>query len=289
MEPQKPTVEVGQSIIKAIPLKELLPLINWRMFFLAWKIQGKYLDTFPYDSSDEEEYKWLRNLNKENCVKAKEALGLYHTAMEMLNFISQSESFDGCGVVRFERASSDIKNLYISDKVFPMLRQQREGSDFLSCTDFIGENDSYIGLFAVTAGKFLFNLSKNYDKQGDTYKSLMAQTLADRIAEASAEWFQNYVASNYFPVKIRPAWGYPMLPDQTMILETMSFLPYEKIGIKLTENGAMYPPASISGLYFSNPEAKYFMVGEIGEDQIKDYAERRGIGSEKVKDILRQI
>ena len=119
--------------------------------------------------------------------------------------------------------------------------------------------------------------------------SLLIQTLADRLVEASAEWLQSYVTENFYKVSIRPAWGYPMLPDQTLILNTKDFLPYNEIGITLTENGAMYPPASISGIYFSHPDAKYFMVGEIGEDQIQDYAERRNLSLEKVKGLLRQI
>ena len=170
-----------------------------------------------------------------------------------------------------------------------MLRQQREGTDLLSVSDYFDETDSYIGFFAVSSGRHIQNLAKEYEKIGDSYRSLIIQTLADRLAEASAEWLQYYVTRQLWEVNIRPAWGYPMMPDQTLILKTEKILPYKEIGIELTENGAMNPPASISGIYISNPTSKYFMIGEIGEDQLQDYASRRKLPYEKVKSLLRQI
>lgn len=283
-----PKVELGHPIQIDIPFEEMVSKINWKMYFLAWRLQGKYIDSFPFSSEERVIERWLNNLNEEEKDKAKEALQLYEVTSEILKVIKQN--FDGKGLIRFEKAKGDERNIYISGKEFPMLRQQREGTDFLSCSDFIGDNnENYIGLFTVTAGLQPLELLKNFEARGELYKALIVQTISDRIAEASAEWLQEYVSNNYWPVSIRPAWGYPMIPDQMQILNTKEFLPYEKIGISLTENGAMFPPASISGLYLSHPKAKYFIVGKIGEDQLEDYALRRGIAIEKLKELLRYI
>lgn len=282
-----PLTDLGKSIILDVPLSDVLPLINWKMFFLAWKLQGSYLKDFPLEATLEKQEEWKNHMADQEREKAEEAINLYNSALELLKNLLSSDSFDGKGAVRFERASGDIKNIKIGEVSFPMLRQQREGSDFLSCSDFIGEKDSYIGFFAVTAGKKLNDLASDFESKGDSYNALLVQSLADRIVEASAEWLQNYVKENIWDVNIRPAWGYPMLPDQTMIFEAAKFLPLEKIGISLTENGAMYPSASVSGLYISNPKAKYFMVGEIGEDQLIDYAERREISLDRAKSLIR--
>lgn len=284
-----PKTEIGKSILVDIPLKEIIPLINWKMFFHAWKIQGKYLETFPYTLNENQLSIWLKTLNLNEKIKAKESIELFSEASEILNHLNKNHHFDGKGLVRFEKAWSDKKNIYIGNQIFPMLRQQRRDSEYLSTCDFLESNNSFIGLFAVSAGHYLEKYAKETDINGDTYKALIIQTLSDRIAEASAEWLQNMVSNKYWPVSIRPAWGYPMLPDQTLILQTKVFLPYEKIGIELTENGAMYPPSSISGLYISHPKAKYFMVGEIGNDQLEDYSRRRGISLEKTRGLLRQI
>lgn len=285
---EKPKITIGETIKIDIPLDEVIGLINWKMFFLAWKIQGSYLNSFPFSQDKNSQEKWIKSLDKKDEAKARESLQLYHIASEILQNMKSENIFDGKAAVRFEPVKSDMSNLYIAGTEFPMLRQQREGSDFLSCSDFIGHESDYIGLFAVTSGKGIFDFAKSFEEKGDNYNALIIQTLADRIVEASAEWLQKYV-DNFRPISIRPAWGYPMLPDQTLILKTQKFIPYNEIGIELTENGAMFPPASISGLYFSNPEAKYFMVGEIGNDQLKSYAGRRALPVSKVKDILRQI
>lgn len=284
-----PNAEIGVPFIIDIPLKEIIPLINWKMFFLAWKLQGKYLEHFPYESDDKAYRDWISSLLPEEITKAEECYKLFSSANEILEEQLISGNYDGKAVIRIENATADEKNIYISGKSFPMLRQQREGTKFLSCSDYLGPNSDYIGLFALTAGRHLHALSKIHEKEGDSYMALIVQSLADRLAEASSEWLMNYVSKNLMTINIRPAWGYPMLPDQTMILQTKEYLPYEEIGISLTENGAMNPPASVSGLYFSKPDSQYFMIGEIGEDQIADYANRRNIDVERVKMLLRQL
>lgn len=283
-----PKAILGKPIQIDIPFEEMRSKINWKMFFHAWKLHGKYLENFPFSPDSLKNEIWIKSLNEEDKVKALESIQLYDIALKILKELKND--FDGKGLIRFEEAKGDEKNIWISGSIFPMLRQQREGTDFLSCCDFIGENNNnYIGLFTVTAGHKLMELLKRYEKNGESYEALIVQTIADRIAEASAEWLQEYVSENYWNVSIRPAWGYPMIPDQIQILNTRQFLPYEKIGISLTENGAMYPPSSISGLYISHPKAKYFIVGEIGEDQLEDYAIRRGMSVEKMKGLLRQL
>lgn len=283
----KPKTALSSPIIIDIKLEDILPLVNWKMFFLAWKIQGPVVEKVPYITDGNTYSEWLASLNDEEKSKAVEAYQLYIQAKDICSHLIQSASYDGKALIRFDAAYSDEKNIYIGEKTFPMLRQQKKDSNFLSCSDFISGEADYIGFFSVTAGHYLTDLSKEYEKKGDIYKSIIVQTLADRLVEASAEWLQHYVTEKYWDVNIRPAWGYPMLPDQFMILETKDLLPYNKIGISMTENGAMYPPSSISGIYISNPDSKYFMVGEIGEDQIKDYAERRGISFDNMKKILR--
>lgn len=283
----KPKARLGETIKIDIPLDEVLHLINWKMFFLAWKLTGKYLETIPLEGGKDLHLKWIESLPDEEKTKAKEALQLYDKARSVLSSLIKSNNFDGAGIIRFEKSNADVENIYIGDYRFPMLRQQRKDSDFLSCTDFIDDVNDYIGLFAVTAGNGIMKISEEYSENGDNYMALLVQSLADRIAEASAEWLQDYVSKNYCEINIRPAWGYPMLPDQTLILETSKLLPYTEIGVKITENGAMYPPASISGLYISNRHSKYFMIGEIGEDQIENYAHRRGLPVSKIRNILR--
>lgn len=286
-----PSLPLGENVIINLHLNDLKPLINWKMFFLAWKLQGKFLDGFPYGKISSEEMRtWEENLMEEEREKGREAFGLYQSAIALLDEISNKELFDGKAVITFQKAKGDAKEIIIGETSFPMLRQQKEDTDFLSCADYVGnKEENYIGLFSVTAGRKLHSLSKKYEEEGDTFKSLLISTLADRIVEAASEWLHGKVKSEFWPAIIRPAWGYPMLPDQTLILKTQDILNYDSIGVSLTENGAMFPPASISGIYFAKPEAKYFMVGEIGEDQINDYASRLGLPISEVKNHLRQI
>lgn len=268
-----------------LKIEELLPLVNWKMFFYTWKIQGMYLENFPYSQKPEDIKNWKESLPEDLKQKGEEALDVYKKALEIISEIIEREIFDGRAAFVFLDAFSDDNNIYIGQKMFPMLRQQKEGSEYLSVADFIGsegEGDK-IGLFAVTAGRCWEQIKDSKVGEDDTYTELVAQAVADRVAEASAEWLNRKLGKG-----IRPAWGYPMLPDQKLILETKEFLPYEKLGITLTENGAMQPSSSISGLYINSSEAHYFMIGEIGDDQLQDYAERRGEKFETMKLLLRQ-
>ena len=179
-----------------------------------------------------------------------------------------------------------------------MLRQQEviaDGRPNRSLADFIAPIESgvpdYLGMFAVTAGLGAEDLAKGFERQHDDYNAIMVKALADRLAEAFAEYLhaqarkdwgygaeekltaEDIVAEKYRG--IRPAYGYPACPDHSEKFKLFDVLDARRVGINLTESGAMTPAASVSGLYFSHPEAKYFNVGRIGRDQLEDYARRK--------------
>jgi 5-methyltetrahydrofolate--homocysteine methyltransferase len=193
---------------------------------------------------------------------------------------------------------------------FNMLRQQErqaDGTPNLSLADFVapagsGLEDS-IGAFAITAGLGAEELAAAFERDLDDYHAIMVKALADRLAEASAEWLhararadwgygagerlatEDLIAERYRG--IRPAFGYPACPDHSEKYKLFDLLRAERAGISLTETGAMTPAASVSGLYFAHPLARYFTVGRIGRDQVESYAARKGIGIEETERWLR--
>jgi 5-methyltetrahydrofolate--homocysteine methyltransferase len=196
-------------------------------------------------------------------------------------------------------------------QTFLTLRQQldkREGVPNFALADFIASKDSgiqdYIGAFCVTTGFGTDELAKQFEKNHDDYNSIMIKALADRLAEAFAEYLHKEVRINYWAYAkdenlsneelikeiykgIRPAPGYPACPDHLEKKTIWKLLKVEEnIGVKLTESLAMWPAASVSGYYFANPEAKYFGLGKITQDQLKDYAKRRNISEEVAKKWL---
>lgn len=208
-------------------------------------------------------------------------------------------------IFRLCPANADGDNLIIDNTVFPLLRQQTphpDGSPFLCLSDFIrplssGKADT-IGLFASSISED----AEGYYKD-DPYKYLLAQTLTDRLAEAATEKMHEYVrkvAWGYAPDEslsipdllvekyqgIRPAVGYPSLPDQSVNFLLDELLDMKQIGITLTENGAMHPHASVCGIMMAHPQSHYFAVGKIGEDQLEDYARRRGKSVEEMRKFL---
>ena len=185
-----------------------------------------------------------------------------------------------------------------------MLRQQESlpsGQPNRSLADFVAPRSSgaadYVGAFAVTAGLGADELVNRYEKQHDDYRAIMVKALADRLAEAFAEYLHarvrrewgygasealtsgDLIAEKYRG--IRPAFGYPACPDHTEKIKLFDLLAAERVGIKLTENCAMMPAASVSGLYLSHPQARYFMLGRIGRDQLESYASRKSQGVEQ--------
>jgi 5-methyltetrahydrofolate--homocysteine methyltransferase len=282
---------LGVRTIGEQPLPELISFIDWSPFFHTWELRGRYPAIFDDATVG---------------AKAKE---LYDDARRLLDEIVQKRLLTAKGVYGFFAAASvgDDIELYADASRHAVhmtvhhLRQQSEkpqGQPNLSLADYIAPKESgrqdCIGAFAVTAGIGLDELCKRFDKDHDDYNSIMAKALADRLAEAFAEFLHKKARAEWGYGKseqltnddlirekyrgIRPAPGYPACPDHTEKRLLFDLLSAEKnTGIILTENYAMLPAASVSGFYFAHPDAKYFAVGKIGKDQVEDYARRKGM------------
>jgi 5-methyltetrahydrofolate--homocysteine methyltransferase len=281
----------GRRVLDDFSLSELVPLIDWAPFFHAWEIRGRYPDL----------------LN--DPVRGEAARELFVNARELLQRIVENKLFRASGVYGFYPANSEGDDIVVYTDAtraeerarLHTLRQQKaspRGKPQMALADFIAPRDSglvdYIGAFAVTAGHGAQELAERFDREHDQYNSIMAKALADRLAEAFAEYLhkraraewgygrseqlspEDLIAERYRG--IRPAPGYPAQPDHTekpIIFDLLQA--HEAAGIRLTENFAMYPAASICGLYFAHKDAHYFAVGSIGKDQLESYAARKGM------------
>lgn len=282
----EPVCGVGKIIVKHFSVSELEPFINWKMLFHAWGLHSAGC-TCGCDS-------WI------------ESRKLWHDARACLREIEESGRYDGFGLVKIVTASSKGDDLVVDSHVIPTLRQQRANSGCQSIVDFINHDGDYVGVFMAGAGWYINDLRIGYEKVGDTYKTLLLQSLSDRLAEASSELMHYLTRKEYWgyaPMEemdvkrilrgeyqgIRPAMGYPMLLDQLLNKDIFHILQPEsgKRAI-LTENGAMSPSSTVSGLYIANPDARYFLIGTIGKDQMEDYADRRGLSIERISEILKQ-
>lgn len=251
---------------KDVDLDDIVPLIDWKMFLHAWRLNVK--------------------------DAAEEADKLLADARHELELLRQSGKFDGKRYIEVYEAYRSGDDIVFEDHPdrkpilrLPMLRQQSYDGVSLSLADYVADKETgdEVGVFAVTAGRYLEDEVDRLNNEGNTYRALLLQTLADRLAEATAV----YTGKSTGAV-IRPAIGYPMIPDQELNHSLATVLPLDQLGMNVVGNGAMTPKASVAGLLVFNPEAKYFMVGRIGEDQIRDYAERRGVSVERIKNGLRQ-
>ncbi|HXL27116.1 MAG TPA: methionine synthase, partial [Chthoniobacterales bacterium] len=275
----------GASSIASQPLDELVPYIDWSPFFHTWELRGR----FPAILDDPE--------------VGPQAHQLFEDAQKLLQDIVNSRLITAKGVYGIWPANSagDDIEVYGDESrsdvlaVFHMLRQQMDkpSGQFNHClADFIAPKSSgrgdYLGAFAVTAGHGVDELARQFEADHDDYNAIMTKALADRLAEAFAEYLHERARREWgFGVEeklskedliresyrgIRPAAGYPSCPDHTEKRTLFDLLQAEKAtGIRLTESYAMWPGASVSGLYFAAPNAKYFGVGKIGRDQIQDY------------------
>jgi 5-methyltetrahydrofolate--homocysteine methyltransferase len=282
---------LGVRTIGEQPLAELVPFIDWSPFFHTWELKGRYPAIFDDATVG---------------AKAKE---LYDDARRLLDEIAQKRLLTAKGVYGFFAAASvgdDIElyadaSRHVVHTTIHHLRQQSEkpqGQPNLSLADYIAPKESgrqdCIGAFAVTAGIGLDELCKRFDTDHDDYNSIMAKALADRLAEAFAEFLHKKARAEWGYGRseqltnddlirekyrgIRPAPGYPACPDHTEKRLLFDLLQVEKnTGITLTESFAMLPAASVSGFYFAHQDAKYFAVGKIGKDQVEDYARRKGM------------
>ena len=281
-----------------IDLREIVPFIDWVFFFMAWRMGGKYEGIETVHDCLSCKMSWLQKFPEADRPKAEEALKLFKDAKEMLRqmldekIVTVNASF---GVFHGYAMDDDI---FIENDgqtiTLPMLRQQHAATDGFcySLADFVAPENDYVGAFATTI-QGVEAFAEAFEKDDDVYRSILAKTLSDRLAEAAAEWihykvrreYWGYAADENLSVKemlktqysgIRPAVGYPSLPDQSIIFELNPLLKFDEIGIQLTENGAMFPNASVCGLYFAHPKSKYFMIGKIDENQFHDYARRCG-------------
>jgi 5-methyltetrahydrofolate--homocysteine methyltransferase len=280
---------LGTKVLEDISLETLVPVIDWSPFFHAWELRGKYPKIF------------------EDPVVGPKAKELFDDAQKLLKEIVEKKLLTAKGVYGLFPANSqgDDITIYANEtrskaiSVFHTLRQQTEkpqGEANCALADFIAPQSSgkadFIGGFAVTAGIGIETLCQRFEEDHDDYHSIMAKALADRLAEAFAEWLhreirrewgfgQDEQLTNQELIQekyrgIRPAPGYPACPDHTEKQHLFELLEVEKtIGIQLTESYAMYPAASVSGFYFANPQARYFSVGKLKQDQIQDYAKRK--------------
>jgi 5-methyltetrahydrofolate--homocysteine methyltransferase len=282
---------LGVRIISDQPLVQLIPFIDWSPFFHTWELKGRFPSIF------------------DDATVGPKAKELHDDALRLLDRIIQKKLLTAKAVYGFFAAASvgDDIQLYTDESrtkpltVIHTLRQQSEkpsGQPNLALADFVAPVDSgrndHIGLFAVTAGIGLDELCRQFDKDHDDYNSIMAKALADRLAEAFAEWLHKQVREAWGYGKserltsdelireryrgIRPAPGYPACPDHSEKRQLFDLLQAgQHADITLTESFAMLPAASVSGFYFAHAEAKYFAVGKIGKDQVEDYARRKGM------------
>lgn len=289
-------------MIKHYRIHEVSEYINWIYFFHAWGFQPRYAAIANIHGCDACRALWLASFPENERGKAAEAMQLFKEANRMLTLLDKD--FQTYAIFRIMDANSEENDIWIGNTRFPFLRQQsaKEGEPYLCLSDFIRPHTSGItdrvGLFATTVDKGMEALSPD-----DNYKHLLVQTLADRLAEATAEKMHETVRKEswgYAPEEdlsirqlhneefqgIRPAVGYPSLPDQSVNFLLDELLDMKQIGIELTENGMMQPHASVSGLMFAHPASRYFSVGKIDEEQLKDYAKRRGLSPDEMRKYL---
>lgn len=295
--PPKPQL-TGIKVFKQFSLKELVPYIDWTPFFQTWELAGKYPDILS------------------DPIVGESATNLFNDAKQMLEKMISEQWTQANGVIGFFPANSvgDDIEIYADDNrdkviaTFRMLRQQtRKSKDKpnLCLSDFIAPKSTgipdYIGGFAVTSGINMEAKLKMFDNDHDDYNSILFKALADRLAESFAECMHAHVRKEYWGYAkdehlnnddliqekyrgIRPAPGYPACPDHTekpLLFSLLDATP--QTGIELTESYAMWPASSVSGFYFSHPESHYFTIGKIGDDQVVDYANRKGMDISLIK------
>ncbi len=291
---------MGRQVIEDMDLNLLRPFIDWTPFFRSWDLHGRYPEI-------------LRDK-----VVGEQATGLFADAQKMLDTLIEEKALTAKAVFGIFPANSvdedDIEVSVGEDKgsrIFRTLRQQakkKEGVPHLALSDFIAPKESgirdYMGCFCVTAGFGTDQWVQRYENALDDYNAIMVKALADRLAEAFAEYLHREVRTAFWGYAkgegltndqlireayqgIRPAPGYPACPDHLEKKTIWEILEVEEmIGVKLTESLAMYPAASVSGYYFAHPESRYFGLGKITAEQLEDYARRKGIDLETARKWL---
>jgi len=287
---------LGRRVIADQPLAELVPFIDWTFFFTAWELRGRYpaiLEHPKYGAAARE---------------------VFADGKSKLDEIVRGRRIRAAGVYGFWPAASEDNDIVLfSDQArrhelvrFPMLRQQGGEGPFRCLADFVAPRssglDDHVGAFAVTAGLAADELAKAHQEARDDYGAIIVKALADRLAEAFAEvlhaqvrraWGyeagesygnEDLIAEKYRG--IRPAFGYPACPDHSEKPKLFELLDAPAVGITLTESFAMWPAASVSGIYLAHPQARYFDVGRLGRDQVESYAARKGISAAQAEQAL---
>lgn len=292
--------QLGITVVENQDLRELLPFIDWSPFFRSWDLHGKY----PNILEDEVVGAQAKELFKDAQVILKRILDEKLLTAKAIFGIFKANSNETDDILIFDE-NNDQKTKFIT------LRQQAQrskGKDYLALSDFIAPESSgktdYMGAFCVTTGFGTDELAQEYEKANDDYNAIMVKALADRFAEAYAEFLHKKVRTEYWGYAnqenltneeliaekykgIRPAPGYPACPDHLEKHAIWDLLKVEEnIGVYLTESLAMFPTASVSGYYFGSPHAKYFGLGKIAEDQLKDYSVRKGISLQEARKWL---
>ncbi|MCF6170231.1 MAG: methionine synthase [Bacteroidales bacterium] len=284
----------GTKYLLDFPLEAIRHYIDWTFFFHAWKLNGKY----PAILKDP--------------VKGEEAQKLFDDAQKMLDEIISRKWLTAHAVLGIFPAQADGDSVALADGTyFHFLRNQEQkppNIPNLCLSDFVAPKTSgvkdYIGAFVATTGLGIEKQLQVFEADNDDYSAIMLKVLADRLAEAFAELLHQKVRKEYWGYAadeqlglseilheryrgIRPAPGYPACPEHSEKRTLFELLNVEeKIGVKLTENFAMYPAASVSGYYFAHPDAQYFQVGKLLPDQLEDYSERKNLETEAVKKLL---
>jgi 5-methyltetrahydrofolate--homocysteine methyltransferase len=264
-------------------IAELRPYIDWTFFFTAWELKGRYPAILDHP---------------EHGHAARE---LFEHAHGLLDEMERDGSLRARGVYGYWTAHAEGDDVVVDGgrARFPMLRQQVDHGDDRpnrSLADYVAPAQTglpdHLGAFAVTAGLGAAELVAQAEAEHDDYRAIMVKALADRLAEAFAEWLHETVRREWYETGprmsneelieeryrgIRPAFGYPACPDHTRKRTLWDLLEADEVGIGLTEHFAMTPAASVSGLYLAHPAARYFNVGRLGKDQVEDYAERCGM------------
>jgi 5-methyltetrahydrofolate--homocysteine methyltransferase len=293
-------IHQGVKVFENIKLQELIPFIDWTPFFQSWELAGRYPQILEDD------------------VVGEQAKNLFADAQAMLQRITDQQLLRAkavTGIFPANAVGDDIEvNTHQGVETFITLRQQTQkatGQSNLALADFIAPTDSgiqdYIGSFAVCSGFGQDELVKTYEAAHDDYSAILVKAIADRLAEALAEYMHQKIRRELWGFAaneslsneelidekyrgIRPAPGYPACPDHLEKKTIWKILDVEKnIGLTLTESLAMYPAAAVSGYYFAHPSAKYFGLGKINEDQLADYARRRGVSRDEAAKWLSPV
>jgi 5-methyltetrahydrofolate--homocysteine methyltransferase len=264
-------------------LEELVPYIDWQFFFHAWELKGKYPAILEQPAARE----------------------LYDDAQELLAELTADKLLEARGVYGFWPAAADGDDIVLDDGTrLPMLRQQTAYGDSRpnrSLADYVAPAGDHLGGFAVSIHG-ANELAARHEADHDDYRAIMVKALADRLAEAFAEYLHERARRQWYESGsrlssedliaerfrgIRPAYGYPACPDHSEKQTLFQLLSAEDLGIELTETFATSPASSVSGIYLAHPKARYFSVGRIGRDQAEDYAARKGMALGEVERWLR--